>query len=208
MPSKAKQKGSGWERDICVFLGSVFDQNFQRVPNSGAFLGKSNSFRKDILSSNQKSIMKSDIIPPVNMTKLNIEAKNYATIAFHQILTGNCPILDKWIEQTEESADPGDLSFTIFKITRKGSWVVFKETLKEHFILSSYMTYLKLDTGYIITDHENFFSQNKDKVVELSAPVNTVLAIPAENIEAFTVGDLPDDVVTALGEMTYGKNPY
>jgi hypothetical protein len=169
MPSKSKQKGNAWERELCAFLGSVFNSNFQRVPNSGAFTGRSNSFRKATMSANQKTIMKSDIIPPEHMTRLNIEAKNYKEIPFHQIFNGSCPMLDTWIDQTEQSADPGDLSFTIFKITRKGAWVVFKEELRERFELTSFMTYAKQTQRYIISDHETFFVQNKEQILQLVA---------------------------------------
>ena len=138
MPSKAKAKGNSWEREICSFFISVFGGNFQRVPNSGAFTGGSNSFRKTAMTANQKSYMKSDIIPPDNMRKLNVEAKSYKEINFHQILNGCCTQLDQWINQTQDSADTGDISFTIFKITRRGSWVVFKEDLLNQFKLNNY----------------------------------------------------------------------
>jgi hypothetical protein len=71
-------------------------------------------------------------------------------------------------------AEPGDLSFTIFKITRKGSWVVFKETLKDNFVLNSHVVYIKnintdSQTSYIIADHESFFLNNKDRIIELAS---------------------------------------
>ncbi len=176
MTSKAKQKGNSWEREICSFLGSTLGGNFMRVPNSGAFLGGKNSFRKSFLSEGQQRAAKGDIIPPDELSKLNIEAKNYADIAFHQIINGNCKQLDNWIDQTEEPADDDDVSFTIFKITRKGSWVAFKTTLLEDFDMSklSYVTYRKNlgmenQCDYIITDFETFFKENVEKVKELGA---------------------------------------
>ena len=170
MPSAAKAKGNAFERELCGFFGSVFGGNFQRVPNSGAFTGGTNAFRKNVMSANQRSIMKSDIIPPENMRRLNVEAKSYKDFLFHQTWNGSCPQLDLWIAQTEASEDPGDLSFTIFKITRRGTWVVFKEGLKDMFLLNSYMTYAKSNTErYIIADHESFFIQNREKIMELSA---------------------------------------
>lgn len=176
MASKAKQKGTGWELEICKFLGSTLGGNFQRVPNSGAFLGKSNSHRKSFMSVTQVRAGKGDIIPPDHLPKLNIEAKNYADISFSQIINGNCKQLDNWIEQTEQPADDSDISFTIFKITRKGSWVVFKESLQDNFLLSSHVLYIKneslpQETRYIVTDHEKFFINNRDKIIEIAAAI-------------------------------------
>lgn len=172
----SKQKGKAWEREICSFLGETLGGSFIRVPNSGAFIGGKNTARKILLDSGQIRNAKGDIIPPDNLPLLNIEAKNYADIAFNQILNGSCKQLDAWIDQTEEPADPEDVSFTIFKITRKGSWVAFKASLLAEFNLNglTFLTYRK-DFGnanacdYVIVDHESFFIQNKDKICQLGS---------------------------------------
>lgn len=172
MTSKAKAKGNAWEREICGFLGETLGGNFQRVPNSGAYMGGKNVFRKEFLSDGQQRAAKGDIIPPDDLPKLNLEAKNYADIAFHQIINGECKQLDAWIDQTEEPADLDDVSFTIFKITRKGSWVAFRSDLADKFKLRdlSYVTYRKEGgVTYIITDHEKFFKTNVDEVRKLGA---------------------------------------
>ena len=169
MTSKPKAKGNAWEREICKFLGETLGGNFMRVPNSGAYQGGFNRYRKKTLSKTQDLSTKGDIIPPDNLTKLNIEAKNYANISFHQIINGECKQLDGWIEQTEIVASPTDISFTIFKITRKGSWVVFRETLKNNFEISSHVCYIKNNNiTYIITDYESFFINNKEKILEIA----------------------------------------
>ena len=175
MTSPAKSKGNAWEREICVFLSSCLGGNFQRVPNSGAYIGGSNSHRKANLSATQTRIAKGDIIPPDDLPKLNIEAKNYKDIAFHQIIDGSCKQLDKWIDQTEEPADPGDVSFTIFKITRKGSWVAFRASFQPKLNMSglSYVTYRKASgVDYLVVDHEKFFNQNKEAIRELAGSNN------------------------------------
>lgn len=176
MTSKAKAKGNSWEREICAFLGTTLGGNFMRVPNSGAYMGGKNVFRKATMSDVQQRAAKGDIIPPDDLPKLNIEAKNYAEITFHHILDGVCKQLNTWIDQTEEPADDDDISFTIFKITRKGSWVAFKASLLTHFDLTglSFVTYRKdFVTGsgvdYIIVSHEPFFEQNKGAVRKLGA---------------------------------------
>jgi hypothetical protein len=177
--SKAKAKGNAWEREICNFLGETLGGNFQRVPNSGAYMGGKNVFRKEFLSDGQQRAAKGDIIPPDDLPKLNLEAKNYADIAFHQIIDGSCKQLDAWIDQTEEPADEDDLSFTIFKITRKGSWVAFKAKYLADFDLAglSYVTYRKAfgtpeATDYVIVTHEEFFKQNVEAVRKLGGTVN------------------------------------
>lgn len=126
------------------------------------------------MSDVQQRAAKGDIIPPDDLPKLNLEAKNYADIAFHQILDGNCKQLDTWIDQTEEPADEHDFSVTIFKITRKGSWSAFKAENLDKFDMTglSYVTYRKgFNTAnpcdYIIVTHEKFFTQNKAAVRKL-----------------------------------------
>ena len=167
----SKNKGKSWERDICNFLGETLGGSFIRVPNSGAFIGGSNAARKVLLSDGQVRNAKGDIIPPDNLGKLNIEAKNYAEIAFHQILNGSCKQLDEWLDQTETPVDAGDLSFTIFKITRKGSWVSFRHSLASHFTYTNHTVYYRNTADglvpYVITDHETFFRSNAAKIIEL-----------------------------------------
>lgn len=167
----SKNKGKSWEREICKFLEDTLGGSFIRVPNSGAFIGGMNAARKVLLSDGQVRNAKGDIIPPDNLKKLNIEAKNYAEIAFHQIMNGSCKQLDEWLDQTETPADPGDLSFTIFKITRKGSWVAFRQTVAHHFSYTNHTVYYR-DTSagkvpYVIADHESFFKSNAAKIIEL-----------------------------------------
>lgn len=170
MTSKAKQKGNSWELAICKFLGEHLGGHWMRVPNSGAYVGGKNVTRKVLLDSGQVRMVKGDIIAPENLPKMNLEAKNYKDIAFHQIIDGCCKQLNDWLEQTETPAEPGDLSLTIFKITRKGSWVAFRSQLKDEFKLSSYVHYQKTpDDSYIVTDYESFVIANKDKLIELGS---------------------------------------
>ena len=53
MSNKSKNKGKSWERDVCNFLSELYNQSFIRVPNSGAFVGGKNEFRKETLSTEQ-----------------------------------------------------------------------------------------------------------------------------------------------------------
>lgn len=168
MTAKSKIKGNTWEREISKFLSKHLGGNFMRVANSGGYIGGSNIFRKKNMSESQILSAKGDIIPPDHLTKMNIEAKNYADIAFNQILDGKCLQLNKWIDQTEIVEGEEDISFTIFKITRKGSWIVFSSELIEKFNLKSYMYYEKdEDSSYIIANFEEFILNNIEVIKEI-----------------------------------------
>lgn len=170
MSSKAKIKGSAWEREICNKLSNALGGSFTRSMNSGAYIGGSNSFRKGNLAKNQISAMKGDIIPPDEYPLLNIEAKNYKDILFHQIIDGCCSTLNGWIDQTEEPADENDVSFTIFKITRKGSWIAYRKEMCNEFELESYSVYKKDGIEYIVTSFDVFLKNNAEKIKELASP--------------------------------------
>lgn len=179
MTSRQKAKGNAWENEICKFFGETLGGNFQRVPNSGAYIGGKNVFRKEHLSEGQARAAKGDIIPPDDLPKLNIEAKNYADIAFHQIIDGKCKQLDTWIDQTEEPADADDFSMTIFKISRTSSWVAFKAQFLNEFDMTglSYVTYRKAfgtpeACDYIVVTFKPFFEQNKAAARKLGGAEN------------------------------------
>lgn len=165
MASKSKQKGSSWERDICKIMGEELGGNWMRVPNSGAFIGKSNQFRKANMDDNQIKLAKGDIIPPDDYKHINIEAKSYNEIAFHQIIDGCCKQLDNWIEQTEQVAEYNDFSMTIFKITRRGSWIAFTYDIFDRFEMNSYVIYNK---KYVITDFISFIKNNKSLIQHIA----------------------------------------
>ena len=53
MPSKSKNKGSGFEREVSKYLSDLYGENFMRAPGSGAYTGGTNSHRKQILHEGQ-----------------------------------------------------------------------------------------------------------------------------------------------------------
>ena len=77
MPSAAKQKGNAWERDVAKDLSETFNENFIRVPNSGAYTGGANVFRIDQLTEQQRRMMDGDIMVPPCLSRYKIECKNY-----------------------------------------------------------------------------------------------------------------------------------
>ena len=126
MTSKSKAKGSSWERDVCQTLSELYDDNFMRVPNSGAYTGGMNAHRKDVLTTEQIKLSKGDIIPPVSFCNFVAECKNYADFPFHQLVKkSRIALLDTWIEQVELDSEDKDLWLLFIKITRKGTYLLY-----------------------------------------------------------------------------------
>ena len=126
MTSKSKSKGKSWERDICLFLSKLYDDSFIRVPNSGAYTGGKNEFRKEYLTDEQIKLSRGDIIPPSLFCNFVVEAKNYAEFPFHQLVKKNpIVLLDTWIDQVETDSSDKDLWLLFIKITRKGTYVLY-----------------------------------------------------------------------------------
>ena len=50
MANPQKNKGKNFERFVAKHLSSVFDLNFERIPNSGAFTGGKNVSRASKLT--------------------------------------------------------------------------------------------------------------------------------------------------------------
>lgn len=154
MPSPAKQKGNAWERDVAKDLSETFNENFIRVPNSGAYTGGANFHRLDRLTEDQKRMMDGDIMVPPCLSKFKIECKSYKTFDFHQLFTNN-KTLNKWIEQAES----GNCWFLVIKVTRKGSFILFPTTMSHYFRFKNYLRY---NDKYIITNYIDFWKTNVD----------------------------------------------
>jgi Holliday junction resolvase len=160
MPSAAKQKGNAWERDVAKDLSETFNENFIRVPNSGAYTGGANVFRIDQLTEQQKRMMDGDIMVPPCLSRYKIECKNYKAFDFHQLFNEN-KTLNKWIKQAEF----GLLWFLVIKVTRKGSFILFRKEISKHF---SYKNYLSYKDKYVITDYKEFWQENADAIRRLN----------------------------------------
>jgi len=156
MPNPNKQKGNRWEREVADHLSVIFGLSFQRIPNSGAFVGGKNSFRKDILSESQLLLSNGDIIVPDELKHISIECKSYRDFSFSSLFTTN-KALDGWIEQSKTSDKQW---FLVIKITHSGSFVVFDSSMK--WVKSGpYMKY----KGSTICSMETFFESNRDIIL-------------------------------------------
>jgi len=160
MPSAAKQKGNSWERDVAKDLSEVFDENFIRVPNSGAYTGGANSHRLNRLTEDQKRMMDGDIMVPPCMSSFKIECKSYKTFDYHKCFTDN-KTLNKWIQQAESE----DNWFLVIKVTRKGSYILFPTNLSHYF---RYKNYLRYTNKYIITSYTDFWKNNATAIRKLN----------------------------------------
>ena len=160
MPSAAKQKGNAWERDVAKDLSETFNENFIRVPNSGAYTGGANVYRIDQLTEQQKRMMDGDIMVPPCLSRFKIECKNYKSFDFHQLFNEN-KTLDKWITQAEF----GLLWFLVIKVTRKGSFILFRKDISNKFLYKNFLLYKQ---KYIITDYKEFWVNNEDAIRRLN----------------------------------------
>ena len=160
MSSKSKNKGKSWERDVCLFLSDLYRQSFIRVPNSGAFVGGKNEFRKETLSTEQIKLMRGDIVPPLHYPYFVAECKNYADFPFHQMVHNNSiRLLDEWIGQVMHDCNQEkDVWMLFIKITRKGQYVVYDTRILDA------LEYGIRYKNYWFCDMRYFFDCYKDRI--------------------------------------------
>ncbi len=167
MPSPQKQKGSSFEREVAVFLSSLYNESFIRAPGSGAYVGGKNQIRTQILHEGQIRSFKGDIVPGQSFPKFNAECKSYADFPFHLVLAGDCKVLDGWLQQMMDVADPDDFNILFMKFNRKGRFVVVQS--KYTWITDQFMYYTSSKLGdWLIIDFDHFFKLNKDLVKKYS----------------------------------------
>lgn len=158
MANANKNKGKAYERVVAKKLSEVFNENFERVPNSGAFTGGKNNQRRDKLTESQKLLTDGDIICPESLSHVKIECKAYKDFPFNTLLSSNAT-LDGWINQIESN---DHLWFVIFKINRKGEFIVFdKKCIDFLNIPGQYCLY---KNKYIVTNFIDFIDDNADTI--------------------------------------------
>lgn len=161
MPSPQKQKGNSFEREIASYLSKTYEESFIRAPGSGAYVGGKNTNRMQVLHEGQIRSFKGDIVPGQSFTRMNAECKSYADFPFHQVLTGECKILDSWLDQMMGVSEDNDLNILFMKFNRKGKFVCVQSTLTwvtDHFLYYSSKTH----KDWIIIEYDNFFRLNRD----------------------------------------------
>jgi hypothetical protein len=169
MPSKAKNKGSGYERQVADFLTSLYGEKFLRAPGSGAYVGGKNSARKEFLHEGQIRTFKSDIVPGQSFPRMNIECKAYKDFPFHQLFTGNAKILDSWIQQATTAEDEGDLTMLCMKFDRKGQFVAVKFSTPGLTVVNNLVYDSPTHGSWVIMEHGQFWQLNAETVKKLCA---------------------------------------
>jgi hypothetical protein len=162
MAIHSKKKGNSYELVIAKRLSAEFNTEFRRVPNSGAFTGGKNRAKVVDLRADAQEILSGDLIGPKGFPFL-VEVKHYADDPmFHKIIQGQDLTLDRWIAQNDGDAAFVDKeSLIVFKINRKGEYVVINEessyVVLDNGELGPYIRYkgkliMALDTFFKIVD--------------------------------------------------------
>jgi hypothetical protein len=162
MANANKNKGKTFERWIAHDLCNIFNLNFERTPCSGAFTGGKNFWRSSKLSKEQNLMMEGDIIMPIELSHIKIEAKFYQKFSFISLYDSNA-IFDSWVTQSE-IGDTKKISFVIFKINNNGAFISIHKSHASLFVVpTNYMVY----KNQIIFRYDGFFAANKQKLLDL-----------------------------------------
>ena len=173
MSSPSKNKGSGFEREIAKYLSEKYSESFIRAPGSGAYVGGKNQSRTQFLHEGQIRSFKGDIVPGQSFPKLNVECKFYADFPFHLLLLGEHKILDSWLEQLLDVADPDDLNILFMKFNRKGRYVAVQ--CKLTWITDNFFFYGSIKHGdWYIMEFDSFFKHNTKLVQTYSADTKSI----------------------------------
>lgn len=159
--SKSKNKGNSFERELATFLSKQYSDSFVRAAHSGAYIGGTNTHRKERLSENQIKSFKGDIIPPDTWSHFNAECKSYADFPFHLLLTGECKVIDGWLDQLMDVADNDDVNILIMKFNRKGRYVAVQSKLT--WVSDNFVYYTSKKQGdWMIFEFDSFFKLNSN----------------------------------------------
>lgn len=165
MTSPSKIKGNSFERVCADFLTNLYGEKFIRAPGSGAYVGGKNTHRKQLLHEGQIRNFKGDIVPGQSFPRLNAECKSYKDFPFHQLFAGDVKILDTWIGQCMDVADPGDFNIIFMKFNRKGTYIAVKLQDTLDIKLTRHIIYESKKHGtWAMLDHDTFWSLNTDLV--------------------------------------------
>jgi hypothetical protein len=181
MPSPSKNKGSGFEREVAKYLSELYQESFIRAPGSGAYVGGKNQSRTQFLHEGQIRSFKGDIVPGQSFTKFNAECKFYGDFPFHLLYSGDCKVLDGWIEQMMDVAEDGDLNILFMKFNRKGKFVVVQS--KYTWVTDQFTYYTSTTHGdWILVEFTHFFKHNKDLLKVYSSSSDTKSTVAPDSL--------------------------
>jgi len=172
MTSPQKAKGSGFEREIAKYLSEKYSESFIRAPGSGAYVGGKNQIRKEVLHEGQIRSFKGDVVPGQSFKRMNIECKFYADFPFHLLLTGDCKVIDAWIDQLMDVADEYDVNLLFMKFNRKGRYVAVQSKLT--WVSDNFVYYTSKKHGdWTIFEFDSFFELNTELLKTYSISTDT-----------------------------------
>jgi len=167
VPSKGKAKGNSWERQLAGIFNDIFGLPFQRVPNSGAFLGGSNASRRMGLDANQERIMTGDLIVPEQLSHCSFECKFYKSFDYHLLYKQNKQFED-WIQQAKDGCNINQIWFLCIKANRRDPIVAAESVmLYETFSHLNFTSYRYQDSQIYIADLKSFFLNVKDFLLRI-----------------------------------------
>jgi hypothetical protein len=176
MPSPQKQKGSGYEREVAKYLSEKYNESFIRAPGSGAYVGGKNQVRKEVLHEGQIRSFKGDVVPGQSFKRMNIECKFYADFPFHLLLTGDCKVIDAWLDQLMDVADVDDVNLLFMKFNRKGKYVCVQSKLT--WISDNFIYYTSKKHGdWMIFEFDSFFKHNVNLLKTYSTGITDTKSI-------------------------------
>lgn len=176
MPSPQKQKGSGYEREVAKYLSEKYGESFIRAPGSGAYVGGKNQVRKEVLHEGQIRSFKGDVVPGHSFKRMNIECKFYADFPFHLLLTGDCKVIDAWLDQLMDVADVDDVNLLFMKFNRKGKYVCVQSKLT--WISDNFIYYTSKKHGdWMIFEFDSFFKHNVNLLKTYSTGITDTKSI-------------------------------
>jgi hypothetical protein len=123
MPNKNKDRGKKLEQRVCDIFTAVTGKKWMRVPNSGAYIGGKNVFRKKSMDATQILLTRGDVIPPDEYKNVIIECKKRKEFAWHQLFSSSKD-LESFLEQVILDSAKGDIVLVIFGVDYKGEYVV------------------------------------------------------------------------------------
>ena len=167
--NRNKEKGKGFERDICKIMSKYFGGSWIRTWGSGNYVGGKNVDRMNKLSDSQIHNNRSDITPPDEFN-LAIECKAYKDFPFNTLLADGNAIMDKWIGQIETDIQGEEFYMIVFKINSKGIYIVVNtKFLKSGLKTSKNFSMYKFEgKTYLITAFEPFIAENVEIIRQLS----------------------------------------
>ncbi len=164
-----KSKGKTFEYEVANYLTEKTGMPFQRIFTSGAAVGQSNRGRLVQMTSGQAMVNLGDVTSPELLRQLVIwECKNYANVELNLLLSpkGSKQItgwLSELLYDVESALTTGFtnkevIGFLCIKWTRKGSWIVFNQSILSKIFYNNindffdFKTMTSLQFNYIVSD--------------------------------------------------------